>query len=97
MRRALARANAALWRRAMDEEFALLLENGTWELEKLPDGFKALPMKWVYKIKRDANGNIERYKAPLVAKGYLQRRGVDFEEVYAPVSNVEDKYFSLSP
>jgi hypothetical protein len=53
----------------------------TWELEKLPDGFKALPMKWVYKIKRvHANGNIERYKARLVAKRYLQKQGVDFVE-----------------
>jgi hypothetical protein len=76
--------DAELWKKAMDEEFASLLENGTWELEKLPDRFKALPMKWVYK--RDANGNIERYKARLVAKGYLQKQGADFEEVYAPVS-----------
>jgi hypothetical protein len=83
---ALEGPDAELWRRAMDEEFASLLENGTWELEKLPDGFKALPMKWVYKIKRDANGNIERYKARLVAKGHLQKQGEDFEEVYAPVS-----------
>jgi hypothetical protein len=83
---ALAGPDAELWRRAIDEEFASLLENGTWEVENLPDGFKALPMKWVYKIKRDANGNIERYKARLVAKGYLQKQGVDFEEVYAPVS-----------
>jgi hypothetical protein len=43
--KALAGADAELWRKAMDEEFTLLLENGTWELEKLPDGFKALPMK----------------------------------------------------
>jgi hypothetical protein len=61
-------------------------KNGTWELGKLPEGAKALSMKWVYKIKRDAQGNVERYKARLVAKGYLQREGIDFEEVYAPVS-----------
>lgn len=67
----------------MDKEFVSLLQNRMWELEKLASGFKALSMTWVYKIKRDANGNIEHYKAHLVAKGYLQCNwGVDFEEVY---------------
>jgi hypothetical protein len=60
---ALAGPNAELWRMALDEQLASLLENGMWELEKLPNGFKALPMKWEYKTKRDAKGNIERYKA----------------------------------
>jgi hypothetical protein len=83
---ALAGADADLWRKAMDEEMTSLLENGTWELGKLPEGAKALPMKWLYRIKRDTQGNVERYKARLVAKGYLQREGIDFEEVYAPVS-----------
>jgi hypothetical protein len=82
---ALAGPGAELWRKAMDEEFVSLLDR-TWELEKLPDGFKALPMKWLYKIKRDANGNVESYKARLVAKGYLQKQGVDSKEVYAPMN-----------
>ena len=75
-----------LWRLSMDEEMRSLMENGTWELVEKPEGVRAIPMKWVYKIKRDANGNVERFKSRLVAKGFLQRQGVDFEEVYAPVS-----------
>jgi hypothetical protein len=55
----------------MNEEFASLSENGTRELVKLPDMFKALPVKWMFVIKRDVNENIERYKASLVTKGYL--------------------------
>jgi hypothetical protein len=70
----------------MDKEMRSLLENGTWELVERPEGVKPIPMKWVYKVKRDAQGNVERYKSHLVAKGFLQKQGVDFEEVYASVS-----------
>ncbi len=78
--------DAMMWKAAMEEEIASLLSFGTWDLELLPFGSKALPCKWVFKIKRDALGNIERYKARLVAKGFAQREGVDFSEVFAPVS-----------
>jgi Reverse transcriptase (RNA-dependent DNA polymerase)/gag-polypeptide of LTR copia-type/Integrase core domain/GAG-pre-integrase domain len=83
---ALASDAADLWIKAMNEELASLYENDTWTVEPLPDGVRAIPCKWVFKIKRDAQGNIERYKARLVAKGFQQVAGVDYDEVYAPVS-----------
>jgi hypothetical protein len=74
------------WKRAMNEEMASIQANNTWDLEELPAGVKPIPAKWVYTIKKDAAGNIVRYKARLVAKGYAQKEGIDFNEVYAPVS-----------
>jgi hypothetical protein len=75
-----------LWQKAMDDEMASLLENKTWEIETVPEGAKPVPVKSVYKFKTDANGNVERYKARVCAKGFRQKHGIDFEEVFAPVS-----------
>lgn len=79
-------ANNKQWGQAMDSEYQSIMENGTWELVPLPDGRKAVGCKWVYRIKRDANGNIKTWKARLVAKGYSQVEGLDFQEVFAPVA-----------
>ncbi|GAQ92365.1 hypothetical protein KFL_009940035 [Klebsormidium nitens] len=67
-------------------EMRALLEKGTWELVKNLEGVKPIRMKWIYKIKRDALRNVERYKSWVTAKGYLQKQGNNFEEVYAAVS-----------
>jgi hypothetical protein len=54
-----------------------------------PAGICPIGLKWVFKTKRDAAGNISKYKTRLVAKGYVQQQGVDFDEVFAPVARLE--------
>ena len=76
------------WNVAMDEEINALDASGTWELTPLPNENKEIGCKWVYKIKHNANGLISRYKAHLVAKGYAQTYGIDFEETFSPVAKM---------
>ncbi|GIM15146.1 hypothetical protein Vretimale_17958, partial [Volvox reticuliferus] len=78
--------HAEEWKKAMDEEIAAQLANGTWELARPPEGTRLLPCRWVYKVKRGADGEIERFKARLVVKGYEQRAGIDYGELFAPTS-----------
>ena len=77
------------WLEAMNNELKSIQENNTWYYTDLPKGHKAIGLKWVYKVKRDPEGNILKHKARLVAKGYAQKHGVDYEEVFAPVARLE--------
>ena len=81
--------NSKEWTRACEDEIESIEKNRTWELVELPLGAKAIGLKWVFKIKRNADGSINKLKARLVAKGYVQQYGVDFEEVFAPVARLE--------
>ena len=70
----------------MEEDLASLQEKGTWVLEPKPQGARAMGVKWVFALKQDKHGVLERFKARLVVKGFMQREGVDFKEVFTPVS-----------
>ena len=66
--------NLKNWMAAMQSEYDALIENDTWSLCDLPPGKKAIGTKWVYKLKCKLDGEIDRYKACLVAKGYAQQK-----------------------
>ncbi|KAJ9567262.1 hypothetical protein OSB04_003228 [Centaurea solstitialis] len=77
------------WKEAMQKEIDSIERNQTWKLTELPAGYKPIALKWIFKLKRNAAGEVIKYKARLVAKGYVQQKGVDFDEVYAPVTRLE--------
>jgi Reverse transcriptase (RNA-dependent DNA polymerase) len=68
----------------MKEELRSLEKNTTWILIKLPKGKKTLQNKWVYRVKEEADGN-KRYKARIVVKGFLQKKGIDYIKIFSPV------------
>ena len=76
------------WEKAMYEEMDALYENETWDIVPLPKDKKAIGCKWVFKVKHNSDGSINRYKARLVAKGYAQTHGIDYEETFAPVAKM---------
>ena len=71
------------WKKSMKEEFSLLQKNNTWELVDLPPGRKLVQCKWVFKTKFAVDGSLLKYKAILVAKGYSQVHGIDYNETFA--------------
>ncbi|GKV40300.1 hypothetical protein SLEP1_g47962 [Rubroshorea leprosula] len=77
--------NLPEWQRAMQEEFLALQRNHTWVLVSPPSGANIVGSKWVYRFKQRADGSIERYKARLVAQGYTQQPGIDYDETFSPV------------
>lgn len=80
--------NYVCWQEAMAQEICALEDNQIWSIETFPPRKKLISYKWVYKIQRNSNRIIKRYKAQLVAKEYTQVEGLDFHETFALVAKL---------
>lgn len=93
---AVASPEVKQWQEAMTDEMTSLKKNSVWELTELPHNQRAINNKWVFRIKMKPNGLVDKYKARLVVKGCAQKRGIDYEDTFAPVARFESIRILLS-
>eukprot|EP00253_Pinus_taeda_P007503 PITA_07503 len=79
----------------MVEEYNSIMVNDVWEVVPRPQDRSVVGSRWIYKIKYTAEGNVEKYKARFVAKGYAQKEGIDYEDTFAPVARLKKALYGL--
>ena len=82
---AMMSSDSAKWLEAMKSEMGSMYENKVWTLVDLPNDRQAIENKWIFKRKTDADSRITIYKARIVAKGFRQVQGVDYDETFSPI------------
>jgi hypothetical protein len=80
----------------MNEEYFSLMENDTWDLVHFPKGRKLVRCKWFYRTKYASDESVERHKDRLVAKGFSQVEGIDYNEIFSPVAKMNSIYLVLA-
>jgi hypothetical protein len=84
------------WHEAMKSEMKSMYENQVWTLVELPNDRKAVENKWIFKKKTDANGNVTIYKARLIAKGFQQIQGIDYNETFSLIAMLKSVRIMLA-
>ena len=76
------------WEEAMKEELEKLIRRSTWRIVPKPEGVNIVGSKWVFRLKKDVNGNVTSHRARLVAQGFTQVHGIDFDDTFAPIARM---------
>lgn len=84
------------WMDAMKFELISIEQNKTWSLLDLPKDRSPIRLKWIFKVKKDPNGKIIKHKARLVARGFVQKHGTDYDKDFTPVARIETIHMILS-